>query len=213
MVTTRRGQKEASESNPLLEVAQRSNKPKTHYDAAAAKSQPGSSGRGKLRFAVRQQILEQRRQNEGRAGTYKSIFGSKPKATTKKVSNEPKHTHSALYEYLNPKSHAPSAKCFQKFITLVILIDVIFYVVSTEPKFEDLSLFYYAECITSSIFLVEYISRLAVCTEQVSLQSWQYQVIWFLVHVHSFLSLTIFTLFFRENMASADLFGDDYDTC
>ncbi|KAL7515717.1 hypothetical protein ACHAXN_013149 [Cyclotella atomus] len=163
MVTTCRGQKETIERNPLLEVAQRSNKPKTQYDAAASRS--GASERGKLRFAVRQQILEQRRQKQ-HAGTYKSIFGSKPKAAAKKVETKPEHSHSAVYDYLNPKSHASSARCFQKFITLVILVDVVFYIVSTEPKFEGSSLFYYAECITSSIFMVEYISRLVVCTEQ-----------------------------------------------
>lgn len=160
-MATRRGQK-GNEDKPLLEVTQPSSK--TKYDAA---SHP--QGRGKLRFAVRQQILAQRRREKtGGGGTYKSIFAPSKPQPTKQVQCG-RHTHSAVYNYLNPKSHSSSAVCFQQFITLVIIIDVIFYIVSTEPKFEGMLIFYYAECVTSTIFLVEYLSRLYVCTEQVSL--------------------------------------------
>lgn len=167
MATTRRGQKSSNEDRPLLEVTQQS-KPTPHYDSASGQ-QSSNSGRAKLRFAVRRQILSQRRQEKAGGGTYKSIFAPKPRAATVKQTQDPNnHVHSALYNYLNPKSHSSSARCFQRFITVVILVDVIFYIVSTEPKYEGVPLFYYAECITSSIFLIEYLSRLWVCTEQVS---------------------------------------------
>ena len=162
MVTTRRGRKN-NEDKPLLEVTQPSSKAK--YDAAI---HPESFGRGKLRFAVRQQVLAQRKDKAG-GGTYKSIFAPSKPRPTKEVQGG-KHVHSAVYNYLNPKSHSSSAVCFQQFITLVIIIDVVFYIISTEPKFEGMPMFYYAECVTSTIFLVEYLSRLYVCTEQVSLR-------------------------------------------
>ncbi|KAL7522959.1 hypothetical protein ACHAWX_007765 [Stephanocyclus meneghinianus] len=118
-------------------------------------------------------MARRREQNDASRGIYKCIF-SLSERSAKSISALPKakentakvNLHSALYNCLNPKSHSPSALCFQKFITTLILVDVIFYIASTEPKFSGLPLFYYAEGVTSTIFLVEYVSRLMVCTEQ-----------------------------------------------
>lgn len=76
--------------------------------------------------------------------------------------------HSPLYDALNPKSRTPSAALFQKFITLVILMDALIYVLSTEPGLSHLSstVFYYSEAVTSSIFAIEYGARLGVCYEK-----------------------------------------------
>mmetsp|Transcript_22562 Transcript_22562/g.41394 ORF Transcript_22562/g.41394 Transcript_22562/m.41394 type:complete len:471 (+) Transcript_22562:13-1425(+) len=75
--------------------------------------------------------------------------------------------HSQLYNTLNPKSRSPSARLFQKFITLVILLDALIYILSTEPDLSHLSyIFYGTEAVTSTIFAIEYIARLIVCTEK-----------------------------------------------
>lgn len=160
MVTTRRGQKSASEANPLLEVAERSMQ-KMQYESATGQS---SGKERRLRAVVDKQIQKQASLKAG-GGTFKSIFAPKHHPA---ANDKPKRTHSALYTYFNPKSRASSARCFQQFITMVIVVDMIFYIISTEPKFEGVPMFYYAECITSSIFLIEYLARLYVCTEQVS---------------------------------------------
>ena len=163
MTTTRRDQKNNSESVPLLEVKQQT---KSQYATGESASLPG---RGKLRFAVRKQLQLQQLKKAG-GGTYKSIFSSSKHRNTKQVNEDSsKKTYSKLYSYLNPRSRSSSAFCFQQFITLVIIVDVIFYIVSTEPEYEGMQLFYHVECVTSSIFLVEYISRLYVSTEHVSL--------------------------------------------
>lgn len=179
MVPTQRGSKSPSEVRPLVEVAQDFKSKKSLYDSTTTSQRESSvcTGRGKLRFAVRQQMMARRReQSDASRGIYKCIF-SLSERSAKSKSAVPKakentakvNIHSALYNCLNPKSHSPSALCFQKFITTLILVDVIFYIASTEPKFSGLPLFYYAEGITSTIFLVEYVGRLMVCTEQVSL--------------------------------------------
>jgi len=178
MLPTQRGSKCPIEVRHLVEVAQDFKSKKSLYDSTSTSQRESSvhTGRGKFRFAVRQQMMARRReQSNASRGIYKSIFAlSEHSAKSKSVVSKSKENpakvnlHSALYNYLNPKSHSPSALCFQKFITTVILVDVIFYIASTEPKFSHLPLFYYAEGMTSTIFLVEYLSRLAVCTEQVS---------------------------------------------
>ena len=73
--------------------------------------------------------------------------------------------HSWLYTMLNPRSNQFPAIFFKTFIGSVIAIDLIFFVVSTEPQFKDNQIFFHAEGITSCIFLVEYLARLWTVTE------------------------------------------------
>ncbi|KAL7545842.1 hypothetical protein ACHAWF_009191 [Thalassiosira exigua] len=79
----------------------------------------------------------------------------------------PPTEHSQLYNALNPKSRTESALLFQKFITAIILLDALVYVLSTEPGLSHLSnVFYISEAVTSSVFALEYFARLAVCIEK-----------------------------------------------
>jgi len=88
---------------------------------------------------------------------------STPKGQTR--NNKNKHSH--LYKTLNSKSLSPSAHLFQKFITSVIVFDALIYILSTEPGLSHLSRFFYdTEAATSTIFAIEYIARLIVCTEK-----------------------------------------------
>ena len=73
---------------------------------------------------------------------------------------------------LNPRSHCWQARKYKKFITFIILIDLCFFVASTEPAWEGLPVFYFAEGFSSSIFLVEYVARLATVTESKRFQKY-----------------------------------------
>jgi voltage-gated potassium channel len=77
------------------------------------------------------------------------------------------HHHSFIYTALNPKSNQKPARIFKWFIATVILVDLLFFIVSTEPNLPQRAqyIFIVAEGVTSSIFLVEYILRLVTCTE------------------------------------------------
>jgi len=66
---------------------------------------------------------------------------------------------------VNPRSRQRSAVIFKHFIIVTILVDLIFFIVSTEPQYEDSVFFYYVEGITSSIFFVEYLVRLLTVVE------------------------------------------------
>eukprot|EP00584_Thalassiosira_punctigera_P002394 CAMPEP_0172537454 /NCGR_PEP_ID=MMETSP1067-20121228/9044_1 /TAXON_ID=265564 ORGANISM="Thalassiosira punctigera, Strain Tpunct2005C2" /NCGR_SAMPLE_ID=MMETSP1067 /ASSEMBLY_ACC=CAM_ASM_000444 /LENGTH=454 /DNA_ID=CAMNT_0013322757 /DNA_START=31 /DNA_END=1395 /DNA_ORIENTATION=- len=171
-----------SEKKPLL----------TSYDSTLSQH-PASrltGGRGKLRF-------EKRRQMKKNRSIYSSVFSPQsprqgPRPKTKKVvenaaksnplsidedlpvdrlnsskEQPPSKRHSQLYNALNPKSHSSSARLFQKFITIVIIFDVLIYILSTEPGLSHISRFFYdTEAVTSTIFAIEYIARLAVCAEK-----------------------------------------------
>ena len=85
-----------------------------------------------------------------------------------KRSNKPKSPpkpHSYIYTMLNSKSRQHQAAVFKKVMTFIILTDVAFFVVSTEPNLQDNRIFYIEEGIVSSLFLLEYIMRLVWITE------------------------------------------------
>lgn len=77
------------------------------------------------------------------------------------------HDHSFIYTALNPRSYQKQAIVFKWFIATVILVDLMFFIVSTEPNLgkETQYVFKVAEGVTSSIFLVEYVLRFITCTE------------------------------------------------
>jgi hypothetical protein len=83
------------------------------------------------------------------------------------VSPSGKRIKSLIFTILNPKSRQWPAVCFKYFISNIIIVDCIFFVVSTEPTFreKEFELFNTVEGITSSIFLVEYLARLLTITE------------------------------------------------
>jgi hypothetical protein len=74
---------------------------------------------------------------------------------------------SLVYTILNPRSRQLPAVCFKWFISNIIVIDFIFFVISTEPAYRDkqYDIFRIEEIITSSIFLGEYLARLYTITE------------------------------------------------
>ena len=82
------------------------------------------------------------------------------------------HHHSWIYTMLNPRSTKPQAKIFKNFIATVIVVDLIFFIMSTDPNYKDYSIFHHVEGITSSIFLIEYILRLITCMESKSYQEY-----------------------------------------
>jgi len=79
------------------------------------------------------------------------------------------HKHSFVYTLLNPHSNQLYARIFKHFIAAVILVDLTLYIVSTDERYsvegQKHQFFHRTEAITSSIFLVEYLLRLATCTE------------------------------------------------
>ena len=59
------------------------------------------------------------------------------------------------------------ARLYQQCITIVILFDALIYILSTEPSLAHYHTFFYSiEAITSTIFAIEYVARLVVCTEK-----------------------------------------------
>lgn len=76
---------------------------------------------------------------------------------------------SNLYVMLNPRSNGTQAVIFKWFIATVIIIDLVFFVMSTEPDLSEknVELCYHIEGITSTIFLIEYAARLATVTESI----------------------------------------------
>ena len=74
---------------------------------------------------------------------------------------------SFVFTMLNPRSTAIQAVIFKWFITIVILVDLIGFVISTEPNLDDdtVEMFDTWEGVTSTIFLIELILRLITVTE------------------------------------------------
>ena len=76
---------------------------------------------------------------------------------------------SYLYMLLNPRSRQLPAVYFKWFISFVIVVDFIVFVISTEPIYRqqrrNAEIFQAVEGVTSSIFLLEYLARLYTTTE------------------------------------------------
>lgn len=174
-----------SEAKPLLKT----------YDATTSRESVKKhasltpTGRGKLRFGMRRQQMKKIGRSRSTGGIYNSIFTSQrhhqkvtQNSNSKKVGSHKKPDplsvdqgeppisatkHSQLYNALNPKSRCQSARLYQQFITTVILFDALVYILSTEPSLQVYHrLFYSTEAVTSTIFAIEYFSRLLVCTEK-----------------------------------------------
>lgn len=76
-------------------------------------------------------------------------------------------THSPLYIMLHPRSGAWYSEIFKKFISTLIIGDLLAFVISTEDSiYQQHWIWFQAiEGITASIFLVEYIARVTVSVE------------------------------------------------
>ncbi len=99
---------------------------------------------------------------EHRSSVLRAIF-------TPRVSDveDMQHTHSFLYTMLHPRSEAWHAEIFKKFISTLIIGDLIAFVISTEQPFYERHWIWFQaiEGITAGIFLVEYIARVYVVIE------------------------------------------------
>lgn len=94
--------------------------------------------------------------------------GGEPTSTGTSVTNSPSRAHrSWLYTLLNPHSKQAQAVFFKRFISMVILVDLMFFILSTDEQIggNNENLFRVAEGISSTIFLTEYVCRMATITE------------------------------------------------
>ena len=202
--------KHVSQFPPTHDQQQHRHPNQQFYNAAPQHIPLKLTGRGKLRFTMRQQLPIKRRREKAQGTSQHAVFNAlfaaqkirhhkdmnppiesargESKSQNKNVlipqnsfeqSNKQsailpaveekldspldfdkgRPKHSQLYHTLNSKSRSAPARLFQKFITSIILIDSIVYILSTEPKFSNSSFFYIFEGLTSIIFLIEYISR------------------------------------------------------
>lgn len=89
--------------------------------------------------------------------------------TTGKSRRDRRHrhnNHSFWFSMLNPHSKQRQAVAYKHFITSVIVTDLIFFIVSTDPRVQQYdSVFDAAEGVVSCIFLLEYVARLVTITE------------------------------------------------
>jgi len=74
-------------------------------------------------------------------------------------------SRSRVYTMLNNKSRQSQAVIYKKVMSLIILIDLAFFVFSTDPRYRHHRIFYLEEGIASCIFMLEYIARLVTITE------------------------------------------------
>jgi len=134
--------------------------------------------RPKLASSVPVKNVDSRYSHSG--GVYENIFRPGKKLTKQLLSPSQLHSrthqeeqelfvrkqrHSFMYTMLNSNSRQRQAVIFKKAMTLIILIDVAFFIASTEPGYGKHSIFYYEEAVVSTFFLVEYIIRLVTITE------------------------------------------------
>lgn len=98
-----------------------------------------------------------------RNAVYRSVF--RKTKSQRLVAREKETQHSFLYNMLNPRSRHLPAVIFKGFIATVIMVDLFFFVMSTEPRYKNHPIFAYAEGISSTIFLLEYLCRLIIVVE------------------------------------------------
>lgn len=70
-----------------------------------------------------------------------------------------------LYLILSSKSNKWQAVLFRRIMVSVILVDLVFFAVSTEPSLSANPIFYQEEGVVSGFFLVDYVLRLVTITE------------------------------------------------
>lgn len=109
---------------------------------------------------------------ESNDGVFRNVFRrSKLLSTMKKRRKLRRHRmnqdfkHSWVYTMLNSKSRAIQAVVFKNIMSAIILIDVFFFVFSTESRFRDRKVFYIEEGVASLIFMCEYIARIITIIE------------------------------------------------
>jgi len=76
--------------------------------------------------------------------------------------------HSCAFNMLNSHSTQLPARIYKCFITNVILLDIVMFILSTDPRIQrhHAELFHWTEGVVSTIFLVEYVVRMIVVVEK-----------------------------------------------
>jgi voltage-gated potassium channel len=137
--------------------------------------------------ASRRREYASRRQNAKRSvvpkekTVFKALF-AEPQSTKRKILHvetpaehdilphmaTKQHRHSLLYTVLNPHSKQWPAVFFKRFISAIILSDLVLFILSTDTKLSNSykHLFHASEGFASCIFLIEYIARLATIMEK-----------------------------------------------
>lgn len=131
------------------------------FTTSAARSKEDGLRKKRRNPSFRSQDLKS--QNKATGTVLGEVFS--PKNTREISSSSSAKTHSWLYTLLNPRSNQPQAVFFKFFIASVILVDVVFFMASTEEKWNESPIFHIEEGIASSIFLFEYIARLVTVVE------------------------------------------------
>jgi voltage-gated potassium channel len=137
--------------------------------------------------ASRRREFASRRQNAKRSvvskekTVFKALF-AEPQSTKRKILHvetptehdvlpqmaTKQHRHSLLYTILNHNSKQSSAIFFKRFISAIIMTDLVLFILSTDVKLSNSyeKLFRASEGFASCIFLIEYIARLATIMEK-----------------------------------------------
>lgn len=97
---------------------------------------------------------------------------AKTKAKEQKVQKVPTKAplhqridHSYIYTMLNSKSRQRQAVIFKNVMAWIIITDLMFFIVSTEPGYNRFRIFYLEEGFVSCFFLLEYVVRLWTIAE------------------------------------------------
>ena len=82
-----------------------------------------------------------------------------------RLTEAPARSRSCVYTMLNSKSRQSQAVIYKNMMSPIIVIDLAFFVFSTDPRYKHHHIFYLEEGIASCIFMLEYIARLVTITE------------------------------------------------
>jgi voltage-gated potassium channel len=118
------------------------------------------------------------RRRNSKQPTVLSVIRKDPKKCPAKYTSPPDCTprgltlplpkkFSFVYTLLNPNCTKWQAVAFKSVISTVILVDLVSFILSTEPSLQDYSfVFQFIEGLSSTVFLVEYLARVATCVEK-----------------------------------------------
>jgi voltage-gated potassium channel len=96
----------------------------------------------------------------------KTLFSTRGGGDDQDWKDDLNQKHSYLYIMLHPKSTEWHSELFKHIICAIIVVDLIIFAMSTEPALQEYHVwFLFADGLTSTIFLIEYIVRLVTATE------------------------------------------------
>lgn len=109
------------------------------------------------------QITQQQESTMLRRGVLEKVFD----LSNSEIEEDLRHEHSSIYLLLHPRCKNWEARIFKKFMTCVTLFDLFTFILSTEQALyeSNMLVFHILEGVAASIFLVEYLTRLIIITE------------------------------------------------